>query len=121
VNQLFGGTRAYVAYGNAHPNRYRVIFERRFLGLWDKEQRVMQRTAPLMIETFDLTVRTIQACIDAGRSTSTDAVSDGVRIWLALHGLVALPQTITSFPWPDTDELLISCVTRLAQLTERSG
>ncbi len=119
VEQVFAGARAYVAHGQAHPNRYRVIFERRFLDLWDSEQRVMQHTAPLMAETFELTVRTIQGCIDAGRSASTDAFGDGVRVWLALHGLVALPQTITSFPWPDTDQLLVSCVNRLAQLEER--
>ncbi len=116
VEQLFAGTRAYVAHGHAHPNRYRVIFERRFLDLWGQEQRVMHQTAPLMAESFDLVVRTIQSCIDAGRSTSTDPFGDAVSIWLALHGLVALPQTITSFPWPDTDELLIRCVSRLAQI-----
>ena len=116
VEQLFAGARAYVAYGNANPNRYRVIFERRFLALWDRERRVMQQTAPLMAKTFNLTVKTIQACIDAGRSASTDAFGDAIRMWLALHGLVALPQTITTFPWPDLDELLITCVTRLVQL-----
>ncbi len=114
VAQLFAGARAYLAYGRAHPNCYRVIFERRFLALWDREKRVMQPTAPLLDETFELTVNTIQACIDAGRSASTDAFGDGVRIWLALHGLVALPQAITTFPWPDLDELLVSCITRLA-------
>ncbi len=118
VAQAFAGARAYVAHGHAHPNRYRVIFERRFLDLWDREQLAMQNTAPLMAETFDLSVATLQACIDAGRSTSSDAFGDAVRIWLALHGLVALPQTITSFPWPDTDELLVSCVTRLAGIQE---
>ena len=118
VAQLFAGARAYLAYGHAHPNRYRVIFERRFLALWDREERVMQQTAPLMDETFELTVNTIQACIDAGRSASTDAFGDGVRTWLALHGLVALPQAITTFPWPDLDELLVSCITRLAGILE---
>ncbi len=118
VEQLFAGARAYLTHGRTHPNRYRVIFERRFLDLWQREHRVMHQTAPLMAESFDLVVQTIQSCIDAGRSTSNDPFGDGVRIWLALHGLVALPQTITSFPWPDTDELLISCVTRLAQLNQ---
>ncbi|MFZ0091357.1 MAG: hypothetical protein WAL63_17740, partial [Solirubrobacteraceae bacterium] len=79
---------------------------------------VTQQTAPLMDETFELTVNTIQACIDAGRSASTDAFGDGVRIWLALHGLVALPQAITTFPWPDLEELLVSCITRLAGILE---
>jgi AcrR family transcriptional regulator len=118
VAKALAGARAYVAHGQAHPNRYRVIFERRFLDLWDREHRVMAHTAPLMAETFDLVVLTIQECVDAGRSASTDAFGDGVRVWLALHGLVALPQTVTSFPWPDIDELLVSCVHRLARIDE---
>ncbi len=117
VEQLLAGARAYLAYGQAKPNRYRVIFERRFLHVWDDEHRVMSRTAPLMAEIFNLVVRTYQGCIDSGQSTSTDAFSDAVRVWLAMHGLVALPAAITSFPWPDTDQLLVSCITRLAQLT----
>ncbi len=118
VEKAFAAARAYLAFGQAHPNRYRVIFERRFLALWDREGRVMHQTAPMMAGTFDLVVQTLQGCIDAGRSSSTDAFGDGVRVWLALHGLVALPQAITSFPWPDTDELLISCLTRLAGIQE---
>ncbi len=37
VTQLFAAARAYPAYGYAQPNCYRVIFERRFLALWDRE------------------------------------------------------------------------------------
>ncbi|MFZ0384905.1 MAG: TetR-like C-terminal domain-containing protein [Solirubrobacteraceae bacterium] len=118
VDKALAGARAYVTHGQAHPNRYRMIFERRCLDLWDREQRGMAQTAPLTAETFDVMVGTIQECIDAGRSASTDAFGDGVRVWLALHGLIALPQTITSFPWPDIDELLVSCVCRLARIEE---
>jgi AcrR family transcriptional regulator len=118
AEKAFAAARAYLAFGQAHPNRYRVIFERRFLTLWDREQRVMRHTAPQMAETFDLVVRTLQGCIDAGRSSSTDAFADGVAIWFALHGMVALPPAITSFPWPDTEKLLISCITRLARIQE---
>ena len=31
----------------SHPSQYRVIFERRFLPLWDDEQRPMADTGPL--------------------------------------------------------------------------
>ena len=117
VERVLACDRAYVAHGREKPNRYRIVFERRFLEVWAAEDKVMEQTAPLGVETFDLIVRTLQACIDAGRSASTDAFADAVAAWLALHGLVALPQAITSFPWPDTDDLIVTCVSRLTRLT----
>ncbi len=117
VERALACARAYVAHGRSHPNRYRVIFERRFLDLWAVEDRGMERTGRLVDETFELMVATVQACIDAGRSASTDAFADTVAAWLALHGLVALPQAITSFPWPDSDELVVACVSRLTRLS----
>jgi AcrR family transcriptional regulator len=113
VERLFAIVRAYRAYGQAHPNSYKVIFERRFLDLWQVEQRTMDHTAPLIAETFGLVVRAVEACVEAGRSTSTDPFADTTALWCAIHGLVVLPPTIPSFPWPETDELLVACVTRL--------
>lgn len=117
VERLLVIVRAYRAYGQAHPHRYKVIFERRFLDLWEVEQRTMEHTAPLTAETFGLFVSAVEACVEAGRSTSTDPFADTTALWCAIHGLVALPPTIPSFPWPDTDELLVACVTRLIKLT----
>lgn len=116
VAQLFAIVRAYHAHGQAHPNRYRVIFERRFLPLWEAQQRTMDQTAPLITETFGLVVATIERCVEAGGSASTDPFADATALWLALHGLVALPPTIPSFPWSDGDQLLVACVTRLIRL-----
>lgn len=116
VERLLACARAYVAHGQEHPNRYRVIFERRFLDIWAVEGRDMPQAAPVGNETFELMVQTVQACIDAGRSASTDAFADTVAAWLALRGLVALPQAITSFPWPYTDDLVVACVSRLIRL-----
>jgi AcrR family transcriptional regulator len=118
VAQLFAVVRAYHAHGQAHPNRYRVMFERRFLPLWEAEQRTMDQTAPLMVETFGLVSGSIERCVQAGRSASTDPFFDATLLWIAIHGLVALPATITSFPWPDTDELLVACVKRLVRLID---
>ncbi len=117
VERVLASARAYVAHGRENPNRYRIVFERRFLDVWATENKIMEQTAPLGAETFDLIVRTLQECIDAGRSASTDAFADAVAAWLALHGLVALPQAITSFPWPDTDDLIVTCISRLTRLT----
>jgi AcrR family transcriptional regulator len=116
VGQLFGVIRAVYELGRAHPNRYRVIFERRFLALWDEQGLVMTETAPLITETFGLVVAALTQCVSIGASTSTDPFADCVAIWCGVHGLVALPSTITTFPWPDLDNLLDRIVTRLARL-----
>jgi hypothetical protein len=59
----------------------------------------------------------LQTCIDAGLSTSTDALKDSVAIWYYAHGIVALPMAITSFPWPQPDTHLAEGITTLARLT----
>jgi AcrR family transcriptional regulator len=115
--QLTAITRAVYDHGRAHPNRYRVVFERRFLPLWEKEQRIMQATAPLITETFALVVTALENCVATGASTSTDPFADAVALWCAVHGLVALPPTIPSFPWPDLDTLLVTSIGRITQLT----
>jgi AcrR family transcriptional regulator len=116
VARLLGAWRAYVDFGRTHPTRYRVIFERRFLPLWDDEQRPMVETVPLFSGTVEMMIGLVQTCIDTGHSTSTDAFTDSVAIWYFVHGLVALPTTITSFPWPDTYTHLDVGITNLAHL-----
>ncbi|HET9692414.1 MAG TPA: hypothetical protein VFP61_14785 [Acidimicrobiales bacterium] len=64
-----------------------------------------------MAATIELVVTTIQQCIDAGAS-STDAWTTTAVLWFALHGLVTVPQAITSVGWPPFDHLLTECVTR---------
>ena len=116
VAQLFAIIRAVFDLGRAHPNRYRVIFERRFLPLWDEQGLVMTETAPLIAESFGLVVSALTDCVAIGASTSTDAFADCVAVWCGLHGLVALPAAITTFPWPDFDDLLDTLITRLTRL-----
>jgi len=116
VAQLFAVIRAVYDLGRAHPNRYRVIFERRFLPLWDEKGLVMTETAPLITESFGLVVSALTDCVAIGASTSTDVFADCVAVWCGVHGLVALPSAITTFPWPDLDNLLDKMVTRLTGL-----
>jgi AcrR family transcriptional regulator len=116
VAALFAAWRAYVEFGRAHPTQYRVIFERRFLSLWDDDERPMVETLPIFAGTVAMMIGLLQTCIDAGRSTSTDATTDSVAIWYFVHGMVALPSTITSFAWPDPAAHLTAGITNLAHL-----
>jgi AcrR family transcriptional regulator len=121
ADALLGAWRAYVEFGRTYPTRYRIIFERRFLALWDADQRPMVETLPLFTGTVEMMIGLLQTCIDTGRSRSTDVLADSVAIWFFVHGMVALPTTITSFPWPDHDAHLVAGITSLAHLQPSGG
>lgn len=116
VESLFAICGAYVRYGRAYPNRYRVLVGRRFLDVWEERDISMEQTAPLMAAAIRLVSDTIQRCIDTGASSGTDAYTDTLVLWFSLHGLVIVPWAIPSVPWPDEEALLTACVVRNAQL-----
>lgn len=58
----------------------------------------------------------IQACVDAGRSRSTDPAGDATAVWIALHGYVSLMTGAPDFPWPPGDHLIDTLIDRLALL-----
>jgi AcrR family transcriptional regulator len=116
VEALLGAWQTYVKFGRSHPTQYRVIFERRFLSLWDDDDRPMIETLPLFTGTVEMMIGLLQACVDAGRSTSTDVTADSVAVWFFVHGMVALPTTITSFAWPEHTSHLEVAITNLAHL-----
>ncbi|MDE3204932.1 MAG: TetR/AcrR family transcriptional regulator [Acidobacteriota bacterium] len=117
VKKLLALCRTYVSYGRERPGRYGVLVGRHFLNDWQSQGRVMAETGPLMTAAIAMATEGIQACIDSGASASTDAVADTAVLWFSLHGLITVPQAITSVDWPDHEKLFLACVTRSAQLT----
>jgi AcrR family transcriptional regulator len=107
------GCAAYLRFAAERPNRYKLLFER--------QHRIGGDVPDVQISGFDLLVRSIQDCIAAGISASTDAARDATAIWLALHGYATLPARLPMFPWPDADALLDRIVDGLAQITAADG
>jgi AcrR family transcriptional regulator len=107
------GCAAYLRFAAERPNRYRLLFER--------QHRIGGDVPDVEIAGFDLLVRSIQDCVAAGISASTDAARDATAIWLALHGYATLPARLPMFPWPDADALLDRIVDGLAQITADDG
>ena len=103
------GCAAYLRFAAERPNRYKLMFERQY--------RIAGEVPDVQITGFDLLVRSIQDCVAAGISASTDAARDATAIWLALHGSATLPARLPMFPWPETDALLDRIVDGLAQIT----
>lgn len=122
VDLLLAGCRAYVEYGLASPRRYKVLFACELPPGEDGAPEVGPEEFAAGggltgAEAFVVLVRGIERCVAAGRSTSTDPTTDAVAVWLFLHGLVSLRNTLVGFPWPPTGELLAGNVARLARLT----
>ena len=127
------GCAAYLRFAAERPNRYRLMFERQhriggdvpdvqIAGFDVPDVQIAGFDLPdIQITGFDLLVRSIQDCVAAGISASTDAARDATAIWLALHGYATLPARLPMFPWPDADALLDRIVDGLAQITAADG
>lgn len=107
------GCAAYLRFAAERPNRYKLLFER--------QHRIGGDVPDVEIAGFDLLVRSIQDCVAAGISASTDPTRDATAIWLALHGYATLPARLPMFPWPDADALLDRIVDGLAQIKADDG
>jgi len=93
--------RAYVRFGVAHPEEYRIWFMSKPGGTPDwTTSRIMQ--GPVVTHL----VQAVQACLDAGVIRPADPTLVAFGLWSAVHGLTSLLITKPAFPWPDLDELL---------------
>jgi AcrR family transcriptional regulator len=111
------GCAAYLRFAAERPNRYRLMFERQHRIAGDVPGVQIAGDVPdVQIAGFDLLVRSIQDCVAAGISASTDPARDATAIWLALHGYATLPSRLPMFPWPDANALLDRIIDGLAQI-----
>lgn len=113
VTRLRTFCQAYLTFSLERPQRYRLLFG----GLWNAQNApgVRDQAADLGLDVFALLVETVEACVQAGRSASTDPTADAAALWVALHGLAQLRTAASLFPWPEG--LLERLTDRLACLT----
>ncbi|WP_459803667.1 TetR/AcrR family transcriptional regulator [Herbidospora sp. RD11066] len=104
VARLTAACHAYLDLAATHPGRYRIMFG----GLWMPdlgEGSVGQSDMDALgAETLQTLVDLLGACVEAGRSTSTDLFGDAVALWLGLHGLAHQRIVVRYFPWPENLE-----------------
>jgi AcrR family transcriptional regulator len=88
VERLAACGKAYVRFGVANPEPYRILFMTRLTGV--PESRQMSWLSESTV--FDKVVGHAQACIDAGliRPEHTDAFRMALQVWALAHGLTAL-------------------------------
>jgi AcrR family transcriptional regulator len=114
VARLRAVAHAYVAFAAEQPHRYRVLFERhrpRGAAPAKKSETVEHMVGA---DAFAVLLDAVRGCVAAGASTAPSPLAAAIELWVALHGYVTLRVNDPRFPWPDTDELLETLITRLA-------
>ena len=93
---------AYIDFGFAQPNAYRLIYLTRPLEARDGAQSAAQELGGELFGAFEEVVR---ETVEAGRM-SGDASTTAQAIWASGHGVVSLMITKPYFPWAERERLI---------------
>lgn len=93
--------QAYVAFGFAHPNTYRLVYCTRPQEADHGAQLAAQRLGGELFERFRAPVRQLAA---DGR-LKVDPEVAAQTLWAGVHGVVALILTKPYFPWVEREQL----------------
>jgi AcrR family transcriptional regulator len=88
---------AYMAFGLAHPNAYRLVFLTRPQEASDGAQTVAQKLGKRVYESF---IETVAEWSASGKLKAETHVA-AQTLWGGTHGIVALIITKPYFPWAD--------------------
>jgi AcrR family transcriptional regulator len=124
VERLVAGCQEYVRYGLANEARYRVLFSggrSAAAGDYCKPVTIGPHGRPVLefgAEALAELDHSIEECVRAGLSASTDVLADSTAVWVALHGTVTLRAALRAFPWPEpVEDFVRQLVLRLAKVT----
>jgi AcrR family transcriptional regulator len=110
IEALRARGRAYVEFGLAHPEHYRVIFMTR-------HERAMDMTdltssgATAGARAFGHLVEAVVRAVEAGAIVTADPLATSIVLWSGFHGLVSLLISEPGFPWPPVDSLVEAVLT----------
>ncbi|HEV2309612.1 MAG TPA: TetR/AcrR family transcriptional regulator, partial [Acidimicrobiia bacterium] len=102
VDELTRRSRAYVEFGLAHREAYRIMFMTHPVADEEQASTVVGagRTA------FQHLVDAVQRGIDAGVFRAVDPVEAAIGLWSGVHGVTSLLISLPSFPWPDVARMI---------------
>jgi AcrR family transcriptional regulator len=105
VDRLRAMGLAYMRFGLANPEPYRILFMTPADATPEEYKVVVLRDNA----AFDQVRRCAQDCIDAGRFRPgfTDAYRLAIGFWARVHGLTSLLITKPEFPWPADREAFV--------------
>jgi AcrR family transcriptional regulator len=99
VESLVALGKAYVEFGLANPEPYRIMFMTRA----DVTPDEYQGAALAQSAAFDKLMHCVQDCIDAGRFKRrySDAYRLSLGFWARVHGITSLRVSKPQMAWPD--------------------
>ena len=102
---------AYVRYGVANPEHYRIMFMRR------QDHEPEQYAAERVLETglFGVVTPVVQRCLDEGRFRADvgDALMVSWVLWMAVHGITCVAVAKPNFPAPPLDQQISATIDAL--------
>jgi len=115
--QLLATCRAYLAFAQSHPERYRTMFGGLWMPTLGDNSLTEEDLVSLGSEAIQVLVDVLAACVAAGQCAITDPSHDAVVLWLGLHGLAHQRAVSRAFPWPE-QSIADAMVTRLTALSD---
>jgi AcrR family transcriptional regulator len=105
VERLRAMGLAYMRFGLANPEPYRIMFMTRT----DETPEEYKGVALRDNAAFEQVLRCAQECVDAGRFRPelTDAYALTIGFWARVHGLTSLLVVKPQFPWPKDREAFL--------------
>ncbi|CAN5916748.1 TetR/AcrR family transcriptional regulator [soil metagenome] len=97
--------RAYIAWGLAQPQAYRVMFMGRPQDVPDDVDKAEVITAGIFGDLLAVVVRAVETGTMSG-----DPVMLAFQAWICVHGLVSLLVSTPEMPWPDHDRLITATI-----------
>lgn len=104
LTRLTQGLRAYIEFGLAYPNDYRVAFLLQFKPFSEPDRCV--RCHSMGQRTFDHLRSSVADCVDAGIFEPLDVEATSQALWAAIHGLTSILILHPSFPWVEQEVLI---------------
>lgn len=97
---LLSRGRAYIEYGLAHPEVYRILFMQPAAGSAVRDAFASAE------DSFDLIAPAVEACVEQKILGGGDPFTIACRLWASIHGLTSLMISNPDFPWPPIEQLL---------------
>jgi AcrR family transcriptional regulator len=105
LEQLRAGCRAYIEFGLAHPDQYRVSFMLRVHRQpTPEEMQNMPNTAGG--KAYNSLRAGVETCIAQGKFRAADADAVSQALWAAIHGITSLLIVHPFFPWAGKNRLI---------------
>lgn len=90
IERFRAGLHAYVAFGLAHPDEYRLTFLAKMMTVSGPGRLAACHDVPAADRSFEILVRGIAGLMQDGIFRPADPVLTGEAVWASLHGLTAL-------------------------------